>query len=186
MLNFLVQLHWLSTKTYFTFEPGSPGIPRPPSIPERPWVTHSSQIAALCSTALYTSDFNVKACNTQDILFFPAFLWVPVDLATPAIPLEQDKNQSMWGVRHKLRQGMMWFNRCKSGVKTVLTAGPLSPLCPLRPVGPGPPCMIKRIQQTWLKLHRSLNSFKFYTNWPHFYNQFEYIRCAEFTVAESS
>lgn len=180
MQNVLVQLRWLSMTTYFTFEPGSPGIPRPPSIPERPWVTHSSQMAALCSTARYTSDFfSVKICNTQDILFFPAFLWVPADLATPAVPF--DKNRSMSRVRHKLRQGMMWFNKCKSGWKmSVLTAGPLSPLFPLRPVGPGPPCMIERIQQTWFYMdlyiyYKSLESLKFYTNQPHFYNQYECI-----------
>lgn len=48
---------------------------------------------------------------------------------------------------------MTWFNRSKSGWKLfVLTAGPLSPLFPLRPAGPGRPCIIERIQQTWLDI----------------------------------
>lgn len=70
-------------------------------------------------------------------------------------------------------------------VKTVLTAGPFSPLFPLRPVGPGPPCMIERIQQTWsaqvTELIQILHKLTIF-----FYNQYECITHADFTVAQSS
>lgn len=157
-----MQLSWLSM-VLFTFAPGSPGIPRPPSIPVRPWVAHSSQIGSSHGTVMFYIRFFYCQCQNlqysrhthwfSQLSFESRRTWQPPYSLLSKTKIRACKEWDInwccaWCGLIDVSQGWKLF---------VLTAWPLSPLFPLRPAGPGPPCIIERIQQTWLDIHRSLN-----------------------------
>lgn len=145
----------------FTFEPVSPGIPRPPSIPARPYETHhlvkiGFSLWCIGHSMLFTHDadtevFNVETCNTQDILtVFPGFPLIPGGPGDPRSPYLRKEERKTDEKRCKRCDKIMnsaWCGMIEASnelkIMSGLTGGPLSPLSPLRPAVPGTPWLIQ-------------------------------------------
>lgn len=120
-----------------TFGPPSPGIPRAPSTPFRPWKRRRYQAGVIS----HEPSSEVKWLQENNtVTLFPNFPGGPVAPWRPLGPLEERKKKYTYK-RTKPFTGLTLMDVAWSrGQDGVLTGGPESPPSPLRPGEPGPPC----------------------------------------------